>query len=228
MKNSVVIKGNNYGIVVVLDASISYEQLKISLANKFEEAAKFLGNKPIAISFEGRVLTTEEEREILDIITTHSQLKIMCVMDNDKKRELDFKNAISNKPIEVREQIKEQINQDSQNQFYKGTLRSGQVLECDGSIVVLGDANPGSKIVATGSVVVLGSLKGTAYAGINGETAFVIALEMEPMQIKIGDVIARSSKRSILKNKETEPKIAFLENENIYIEKLTKELLNEI
>ncbi len=78
--------------------------------------------------------------------------------------------------------------------FYKGTLRSGQVFEADGSVVVLGDVNPGGKVVAKGSVIVLGSLKGNIFAGVDGnENAFVVALEMSPMQIKIGDIIARSS-----------------------------------
>ena len=49
--------------------------------------------------------------------------------------------------------------------FYKGTLRSGQVFESDGSVVVLGDVNPGGKVVAKGSVIVLGSLKGNIFAG---------------------------------------------------------------
>ena len=60
--------------------------------------------------------------------------------------------------------------------FYKGTLRSGQVFESDGSVVVLGDVNPGGKVVAKGSVIVLGSLKGNIFAGVDGnENAFVVA-----------------------------------------------------
>ena len=58
--------------------------------------------------------------------------------------------------------------------------------------MVLGDVNPGGKVVAKGSVIVLGSLKGNIFAGVDGnENAFVVALEMNPMQIKIADVIAR-------------------------------------
>ena len=115
-------------------------------------------------------------------------------------------------------------------QFYKGTLRSGQVLESESSIIILGDVNPGGKVIAKGNVVVLGSLKGNIFAGANGdEDAFVVALEMDPMQIRIGSVIARCSD-SVTKAKfiKGEPKIAYVEEGNIYIEKLEKEVLSDI
>ena len=78
--------------------------------------------------------------------------------------------------------------------FYKGTLRSGQVLESETSIIILGDVNPGARVISKGNVVVLGAMKGNAFVGAAGnESAFVAALSMDPMQIRIGDVIARSS-----------------------------------
>ena len=77
-------------------------------------------------------------------------------------------------------------------------------------------------------------MKGIAYAGGNGnEGAFVVALEMNPVQIKIGDRIARcSDDTSIFKKRRKkvsiEPKIAFVEDGNIYIEPISKEVLNDI
>lgn len=61
--------------------------------------------------------------------------------------------------------------------FIKGTLRSGQVLESETSIIILGDVNPGATVVSKGNVVVLGALKGTIHAGATGnEASFVAAL----------------------------------------------------
>ena len=54
MNNSVIIKGNKYGIVVVLDKDISFEQLKDDLIEKFKNASKFFDKASMAISFEGR------------------------------------------------------------------------------------------------------------------------------------------------------------------------------
>ena len=223
MKNSVVIKGNKYGIIVMLDKNMPFDELKVEVANKFKESSEFLGDSSMGITFEGRFLQNDELKEILDIISNNSKLNILCVVDNDKEREEFFKKSIN-----------EHLNELSGNegQFYRGTLRSGQVIESDGSIVILGDVNPGAKVISSGNVVILGSLKGTVYAGVTGDSSsFVVALEMQPMQIRIGDYIARASDDSSKKkSKKTKPetKIAFVENGNIYIEALNKEVLNDI
>ena len=112
--------------------------------------------------------------------------------------------------------------------FYKGNLRSGQQLECDNSIIYVGDINPGAAISSNGNIIVLGSLKGNAVAGASGNRdAFVFALDMNPMQIRIADTIARAPDNPD-RNQAKESKIAFLEDENIYIEPVTKSILNEL
>ena len=106
-------------------------------------------------------------------------------------------------------------------------MRSGQVLEFDTSIVILGDINAGAQVVSAGNVVVLGKLLGNVYAGASGRSnSFVVALQMYPTQIRIGDVIARSpdEKRKV----EDEAKIAFSQDGNIYIESLDRDVLNDI
>ena len=219
MKNSVMIKGNKYGIVVVLDENKEFPQLKEELKNKFAESSKFFNNSSsMAISFEGKKLSVSEEREILDMIHENTELNIVCVMDNtdEEKHKQCVEDALSS------------LNEAAGGQFYKGTLRSGQVLESDSSIVILGDVNPGAKILSAGNVVVLGSLKGTVYAGIKGNpNAFVVALEMYPVQIKIGDIIARCADKP-KKLAKPETKIAYVDDGNIYIEPLSREVLGDL
>ena len=221
MDNSVMIKGDKYGIVLVMDKDMPFSDLLEKIAEKFSSAAKFYGNATMAISFKGRKLTVEEEKQILDTIESNTKLIIICVVDTDEERQEMFKKAVEAKLM---------AQSTGTGQFHKGTLRSGQVLESESSIIILGDVNPGAKVIAKGNVIVLGSLKGTIYAGINGnENAFVVALYMNPVQIRIGDTIARSPDDAISKkNMDMEPKIAFVESGNIYIEKLDKDVLNDI
>jgi len=111
-------------------------------------------------------------------------------------------------------------------QFYKGTLRSGQEVLSNDSVIILGDVNPGSKVESGGNVIILGSLKGSVYAGMNGDnSSFVVALEMNPVQIRIGDFIARSDDKQ-KKLSKPETKIAYVDGGNIYIDPLNKEVLN--
>ena len=245
MKNSVVIKGNKYGIIVVLNGEIPFEELKEDISVKFRDSAKFLGDASMGISFEGRELSDDEIKEILDVISENSDLNIVCVVDNDKDREEIFKEALNRhieqeeeQPEEQQEILPEEETDYNDGQFYRGTLRSGQVIESHSSIIILGDVNPGAKVVSCGNVIILGTLKGTVFAGTSGDIgSFVVALEMDPMQIRIGDFIARASDEDIAKPKKlkkdkqkrvSEAKIAFVENENIYIEPLNKEVLNDI
>lgn len=219
MNNSVIIKGNKYGIVVILDDTLDFEELKSTIAAKFSESSKFFGDAKMAISFEGRKLSVDEQREVLDIIAENSALHIVCVMDNDKEHEERCKKTLEDRLMELSNRT---------GQFYKGTLRSGTVVEFETSVIIMGDVNNGARVVSKGNIIILGALKGTACAGATGNTnAFVVALDMSPLQIRIADIIARSPDKP-QKEEVKEAKIAFLEEGNIYIEPLNRSVINDI
>ena len=232
MSTPVVLKSNRYGINLILDGEMDFEELLDCISKRFRESAGFFKDARMAVSFEGRRLTQEEEFRIVEAITGNSSIDIICILDNDILREEMVRQKI--------EQFEEEQSGRT-GEFYKGTLRSGQVLDCESSIVILGDINPGAKIISKGNIVVLGALKGNAYAGASGnDQAFVAALDMDPIQIRIGDVIARSAdktasdrallgkKRGKKKPEAAEPQVAVVKDGNIYIEPITKGLLNSI
>jgi septum site-determining protein MinC len=219
MSNSVIIKGNKYGIIVVLSPDVPFDQLKLLVAEKFKESSKFFENAKMAVSFEGRKLTNEEQKDILDIIHENTDMHIVCVIDNDPETEESFRKPLEQKLMEL---------SNNTGQFYKGILRSGASLEFETSVIIIGDVNHGARVVSKGNIIVLGSLKGTAFAGATGNTnAFVVALDMSPTQIRIADTIARSPDKPV-KEELKEAKIAFLEDGNIYIEPLNKNILHDI
>lgn len=221
MKQTVMIKGNAYGLVVMLDKEAPFQDILKEVAVKFRDSAKFFKNAKMAVSFEGRKLSPEEQQQLIETITDNSTITVVCVLDKDEENERRFKKK-----------LEEAVTGSAtgSGQFYKGTLRSGQVFESESSVIILGDVNPGARVVAKGNVVVLGALRGTAFAGLSGnEQAFVVALEMAPTQIRIADTIARSADRPPAKaDSADQPKIAYIENGNIYIEPLCKEVINDI
>lgn len=259
MKSSVIIKGNKYGFQIVLNPSLPFEELLKQVAVKFRESTGFFdSNRPVAISFEGRSLTEGEQNVLVDTIADNSGLSISYIINGAEAVETQFAQAISRleqEKMEAEASIREEEAEEppgheeiiteslpeklvgKDGQFYRGTLRSGQKIEVDGSLVVLGDINPGAQIVAGGNVVILGCLKGSVYAGYpDNKSTFVAALMMEPMQIQIGSCIARSpdskGKKSRLGKKKDpkhlEARMAFVENDNIFIETITRSLINEI
>ena len=229
MLQAVVIKSNKYGINLILDRDLPFEELLDAIIAKFLESEKFFRNAEVAISFEGRELNQEEEYRIVEAITQQTSIKIICIVDNDEahaqfvKEQIDaYQEAVTGRDGE----------------FYRGTLRSGQVLESASSIVVVGDVNPGAKIISRKNIVVLGALNGNAYAGAGGDgSCFIAALEMDPIQIQIGDILAKSpdkqqkAKRPRRRSNApaaAEPQIAIAKGGNIYIQPITKGLLNSI
>jgi septum site-determining protein MinC len=76
--------------------------------------------------------------------------------------------------------------------IHQGTLRSGDHRHAAGSLLVLGDVNPGAQISAVGHVMVWGRLRGTAHAGRSGDRAArIVALHLHPLQLRIADQVAR-------------------------------------
>ncbi|MBO7668690.1 MAG: septum site-determining protein MinC [Firmicutes bacterium] len=76
--------------------------------------------------------------------------------------------------------------------LYENSLRSGQSINFDGNVVVLGDVNAGAEIVAGGHILVMGALRGMAHAGSGGdEDATVTALTFAPTQVRIASHITR-------------------------------------
>lgn len=218
MSSSVKIRGSKHGISVKLDSGASYEDIKSDVASEFRDAGKFLGEEKLAVCFEGQYLTEQQQEELVEIIHQNCSVHIVCIIDQNPEHEKRFQKTVEKTIMDF---------DASTGQFYKGTLRSGQVLEFEQSVIIIGDVNPGASIISKGNIIVLGSLRGTAYAGASGkQNCFIVAMDMQPIQLRIADVFARASDNG--KSTASEPRIAFVADENIYIEPLTKSVLNDI
>ena len=220
-QNAVIIKSNPYGLVLMLDGSMPFEELREAVAEKFKKSAKFFKKASLALTFRGRVLTNEQEALLVDEIVQNSGIHVICIVDEAKETEEYYKKAVTHA-------LEKQKQEDGQ--FYRGTLRSGQVLETESSIVIIGDVNPGAQVISKGNIVILGCCMGNIYAGASGNAGcFAAALTMKPMQVRIADKTARSA---IVKKTDTgeypvDPKIIYIKDEHLQITPITNETLND-
>lgn len=220
--NSVIIKSNKYGLVVILDDKLPFEELLLDIADKFKEAADFFKNAKMAVSFRGRILSKPQEKEVVEAITENAGIHILCIVDEEKRNEEYYRQAVD---LALAEKDKQD------GQFYRGTLRAGQVLETETSVVILGDVNPGANVVSKGNIIVLGACRGNVYAGASGDRdCFVAALVMKPIQVRIADKIARSAitKRSDSAQYSMEPKIAYVRDDHIYVKMISQDTYHDI
>ena len=101
-------------------------------------------------------------------------------------------------------------------------LRAGQTVRHSGSVVILGDVNAGSEIIAGGDIVVWGRLRGTAHAGCLGNTlAVVCALDLRPLQLRIAEIVTRPDEGAATAN-ETYPEVAYVRDHTIIVERWTR------
>lgn len=220
-RSAVIIKSNPYGLILNLDPDLPFEELKQAVGEKFREAAAFFKKASLALTFRGRVLTKEQEVLLVDEIVKNSGIHVLCIVDEEKETADYYKKAVTHA-------LENQKREDGQ--FYRGTLRSGQCLESESSIVVVGDVNPGAQVISKGNIVILGCCMGNIYAGASGNrSCFAAALTMKPLQVRIADKMARSA---IVKKTDTgeypvDPKIIYIKDEHLQIKSITNETLCE-
>lgn len=226
MGENIVIKGNRFGLNVQLPQAITFPALLAEFVRKLEEGRKFFGNSKISIKFEGRDLSQGETQYLVDSVHAHTDMEIFCIVDESMAvvAPEDFKSEPSEPEI-IHEVVTKSVVPMESAVFHQGTVRSGQEINVATGIVIVGDVNPGAKVIAKGNIFVIGQLRGFAHAGFGGEEqACIFALKMAPTQIRIGRVIARSP------DKFTEdgliPQIAFLEDNRIMIDHIDRTFYN--
>ena len=97
----------------------------------------------------------------------------------------------------------------------------GRVLESDTSVLILGDVEYGAKVIAKGSVVILGRLEGSVHAGACGDDkAYVAALSMKPAYMRIGDVESRQIAACHLQTVFKHPQIAVMGENRLVLDSL--------
>ena len=186
MKNGTrAFKGVNDGVYLEIygsDMDKIKEELKTKLAKSsgFFQGVNFLG-------VSGEDLSPEEMLEI------HLILKYRYDFDIDLGDDLLDRLYMIYKSKRELESSVVKNSKEGMTKFLYGTLRSGQIVEYNGNIVVVGDVNPGAFLKATGNIIILGTLKGVAHAGFNGDNeAIVAAYNLIPNQLRIADIIVRA------------------------------------
>ena len=101
--------------------------------------------------------------------------------------------------------------------YLQTTVRSGVEVRHPGTIMILGDLNPGGTAIAAGDILVWGRLRGIAHAGAQGNRECrIMALRMEPTQLRIADAVARAPEASPV---QFEPEVAYIAPEGIRLAK---------
>lgn len=157
---------------VIADVEEVYEELgsKIGKLKDFYQAAKI----PMRIT--GKLFTESEMEKIRKIINQEIETEVNFDSPSDLLGLHAIKKTFENE-VEV-----------SETKYIKASIRSGQVEEYSGSLVIMGDVNAGGEVKAGGNIAVVGALRGVAHAGANGNTkALITANFIDVTQVRIAN-----------------------------------------
>jgi len=204
MENRIIFKGTKDGIVIVIKENMPFSEIKEFVDLKIMSAIDFFKNSEVVVKIQGGSLNEAEYMELEELLT--------------KKYGLKFGGRIlasEEHPRVYKAKIFDGIDE-GRTKFIKNTVRSGQKVHYNGNIVVIGDVNPGGEVIAAGNVIIMGSLRGLVHAGATGNrNAVVVAFRLQPLQLRIADVITRAP------DEKTEPKvpeIAYIKDGQIFID----------
>lgn len=164
-------------LIITLNEKCEYKEIQKALKKKIPELKKLYKEDRTPIFVTGKVLKNKEIEEIKNIIK--SEINVEIEFDSPKVLGLYG--------------IKKAYNQDigaSTTIYHKGSIRSGQKIENEGSIVIIGDLNSGAEVIAGENIIILGRLMGLAHAGAKGNKKAIIAAEkIETPQLRISNIV---------------------------------------
>ena len=197
-KSRIRFTGMDYGLLVRMDWEAPLSQLLVEIEEHLQKSPAFFADAKVFLGVDTRPVL-QQETEQLGVVLARYGLTLQGVVCAASRVE-----GLS-RPQPVPEAAEPEVVPEKPKTTApvivgKGalvvehrTVRSGEKVASEGHLVIMGDVNPGAEVIAENNIIVWGSLKGTAYAGVpNHEDAVIAALHLAPIQLRIAGYIARS------------------------------------
>lgn len=211
MSGAIQFKGIRQGLLVTIPPDDEWAKVIADLAIRIDQQAAFFKGASLALDVDKRAVRRHELANLLNILQKRD-VNLISVLSTSATTQgaarklglaielVDPQATASPVPdvLKMTESAPEapMLKSDvhgTEGLLIRRTLRSGQSVQHNGHVVILGDVNAGSEIVAGGDVVVWGRLRGVVHAGAYGdETCVVCALDLQPTQLRIGALISVS------------------------------------
>lgn len=193
MDNAIVkLRGYKDGLHLIINPKVSLNEVETAIHELLSEMNQSLSGTSIQIDMMTTPLTSDDLKELETHLTKSYDLVVKGVNVLDEKDESPILAAPTTHSISQELTLDTPMHIEDA-QVVRQTIRSGQTTSClTGSVILYGDVNPGGEVIASGDIVVLGALRGSAHAGANGRlSAVIIAMDLVPLQLQIGTYVNR-------------------------------------
>jgi septum site-determining protein MinC len=192
---AISIRGRADGLVVEIGKG-SWLEIMAVLDERLQQSSSFFRNAQVALDVGARPCTEPELAQLVGLLKTHGMA--LATLRTSAERTFQAALAVgltatleSAEGAAVADATPATTNASTSTYFvYRGYLRSGHRLHRKENVLVIGDVNPGAEVSSDGDVLVWGRLRGVVHAGAKGNVrAIVAALDLEPTQLRIADVM---------------------------------------
>ncbi len=195
----ITFKGSADGLTIIVPEDMSKEDLFSQVAGKIQASSRFFQGARLKVTYRGVTLSDEESARLRTLLQAQGGAEIESLAPWQPPAPAanapygpNTNAAAGRAPAQPLKRFFTKGEDEGDCRFIRQTLRGGTRIQYEGSVVVVGDVNPGAEIVAGGNVIVLGLLRGMVHAGAFGaRDAFISALKLKPTQLRIADLIAR-------------------------------------
>jgi len=217
------IKGLKSGPTFLFDEHAAFPDILHAVEEELARAKGFFRDSPVVLHFGDRALRKEEWRELKEVLHREGLLLRYAVAATTTSRELLYKEGLPVRDsLLLPGQEKKAAPVEAVNRgnalYLRRSLRSGQSEVFEGDVMLVGDVNQGAEVIAGGDAIVFGTLRGMVHAGYpDNRDAIVIALNLMPLQLRIGPFIARADEGQNHR-RVPRPEVARVKEERIVIE----------
>lgn len=214
MSDLISIKGGRDGLRMQLDEAAEWPAIVAALRVQLDQGGTFFAGAKLTVDVGERALGEAQLAEILELMQHHGVQPEALLASDRESRSAGRAAGLTARPVPPRTSAGPAA-QEPEAMLICRTVRSGQVIRHPGHVTLIGDVNPGAEVIAGGSVVVWGRLRGLAHAGALGDRqALVCALELRPTQLRIADLITRTPEGTSGNG----PEVARVDGEHIAVE----------
>ena len=209
--------------IVLINTKSSYLEV-FSLLNLENINETFKSFSSIKDPLEAKIFAVNEaisSHQLLKLKNHFDKINIcsLCIYSNNRETIISGRSLKIDSAYIKEQEIKNQLllfnSKKKDDILHKGTVRSGERISSNGNLCIIGDVNPGAIVSAKKNIYVWGKLLGIAFAGKSGnKNASIASLYLNPLQLRIADVIAIGPKE---KPKNCYPEIAVIDKQTIII-----------
>ena len=216
------LKGNQSGLQLVFDPAIAFDVLHADIQKRLESGSQFF-KRGTVIQVMPDMLELENEERLRKLFHQYGVLfRVEKPEEHSRKNETKPQlNETANESVQLQEQaVQSPVTEEQHMMVINRTIRSGQEIKSQGSVLICGNVNPGAEILAGGSIDIRGTCRGIVHAGAYGDrSAFIIADCLIPVQIRIADLIAQAPDKF---EKPSYAERASIKNDQIVIEPIER------